>query len=113
MPGRAEAVRWSAGDRVEVQLPDKGGLRGRVNSHNWFPGTVRDTDTGTRPGVRIDLDFPVNGLDHCYATHGELRRQADVLQTQDCPDDAPDGTCWSCSASRSERHKDGCQTQAR
>lgn len=66
---------WKPGDRVLVRLPDRNGLRGRHGSHNWFPGTVRDIDTGSRPGVRVDLDFPVNGVSDCYATHGELRRE--------------------------------------
>ena len=66
--------KWQPGDRVLVRLPDRHGLRGRVGSENWFPGTVRETDTGPRPGVRVDLDHPVNGVSDCYATHEELRR---------------------------------------
>lgn len=68
---------WQAGDRIEVRLPDRNGLRGRAGSHNWFPGTVRDIDTGSRPGVRVDLDFKVNGASDCYATHAELRREGE------------------------------------
>ena len=32
-------------------------------------------------------------------------------RTQDCPDDAPDGTCWDCGAGRHERHRPDCRTQ--
>jgi len=71
---------WKPGDRVEVRLPDKNGLRGRIGSHNWFAGTVRDIDTGNRPGVRVDLDVTVNGLGDCYATHGELRAGGTLAQ---------------------------------
>ena len=66
---------WQRGDRVLVRLPDRYGRRGRVGSENWFPGTVRETDTGSRPGVLVDLDYPVNGASDCYATHAELRRE--------------------------------------
>jgi hypothetical protein len=30
---------------------------------------------------------------------------------QDCPDDAPDGSCWHCGAGRRERHRDDCATR--
>lgn len=32
------------------------------------------TWTRAYPGVRVDLDKPVNGVTDCYATHAELRR---------------------------------------
>ena len=64
---------WKPGDRVKVRLPDRSGLAGRVRGNYWFAGTVREVDTGPRPGVRIDLDVPVNGVRDCYATHAELR----------------------------------------
>jgi hypothetical protein len=64
---------WKAGDRVLVRLPDKEGVAGRRGSRNWFPGTVRSINTGSRPGVRVDLDTPVSGLPDCYTTHAELR----------------------------------------
>ncbi len=65
---------WEPGDRVLVELPDANGAqRGRWRS---FAGTVREVNPpGLRPGVRIDLDVPVNGVRDCYATHAELRRQ--------------------------------------
>lgn len=68
---------WKRGDRVMVCLPDKGGVKGGVNSHAWFGGTVREVDPpGRRPGVIVDLDYPVNGVGDCYATHAELRAPA-------------------------------------
>ena len=36
-------------------------------------GTVTDVDPpGLRPGVRVQLDVPVNGVTICFATHDEL-----------------------------------------
>lgn len=69
---------WHQGDRVMVCLPDKGGVNGRKRSRDaWFPGTVRETDPpGIRPGVLVDLDYPVNGVRDCFATHDELRPRA-------------------------------------
>lgn len=32
------------------------------------------------------------------------------LTTQDCPDDAPDGTCWDCGAHKSRPHREDCAT---
>lgn len=38
-------------------------------------GTVREVDPPGLPlGVRVDFDGEVNGVNHCYATHGELVR---------------------------------------
>ena len=67
---------WAAGDRVKVCLPDHDGIKGRRGRMQWFTGTVRDVDSGSRPGVRVDLDESVNGVRDCYATHAELRRLA-------------------------------------
>ena len=66
---------WAPGDRVEVFLPDRDGASGdRRRWGHWFPGTVRDVNSGPQPGVRVDLDHPVNGVSECYATQAELRR---------------------------------------
>ncbi len=65
---------WQQGDRALGCLPDNDGLKGYRGRMQWFPGTVREADTGSRPGVRVDLDYPVNGVSDCYATHAELRR---------------------------------------
>ena len=43
---------------------------------SWFGGTVREVDTGSSPGVRVDLDREVRGVRDCYATHRELRPEA-------------------------------------
>jgi len=60
---------WQPGERVLVYLPR--GPRGL----EAVPGTVREVDPpGLRPGVRVDLDYPVRGADNCYATHSELRK---------------------------------------
>jgi len=32
------------------------------------------------------------------------------LATQDCPDDAPDGTCWDCGAHKSRPHQEDSLT---
>jgi hypothetical protein len=68
---------WKPGDRVIVRLPDRnlrqggGGYRS-VDVH----GTVRAVDLpGLRPGVKVDLDREINGVQTCYATHRELRRE--------------------------------------
>lgn len=34
-----------------------------------------------------------------------------ALTTQDCPDDAPDGTCWDCGAHKSRPHREDCATR--
>jgi hypothetical protein len=66
---------WKSGDRVLVCLPP--GRPGKLLSNSWFAGTVREVDPpGLRPGVRVDLDYPVNGVSDCYATHSELHRAA-------------------------------------
>jgi hypothetical protein len=65
---------WQPGDRVIVRLPSRGGLGAKPwERWSWFAGTVREVDTGSRPGVRVDLDREVNGVRNCYATHRELR----------------------------------------
>ena len=65
---------WQPGDRVQVLLPDRLGLLGRRGSRAWFRGTVRAVDEpGALPGVRVDLDMPVSGVQDCYASHKELR----------------------------------------
>lgn len=69
-PGQAAPKLWKPGDRVEVHLPDKNGVKGRRRSRAWFSGTVRVSDP---TGVIVDLDIPVNGVPDCYATQGELR----------------------------------------
>lgn len=56
---------WQPGDRVLVHLQEHRRWR-------WFPGTVREVNTGSRPGVLVDLDYPVSGCNDCYATHAEL-----------------------------------------
>lgn len=64
---------WHPGDRVKVSLPDRSAVRGRGSRRRWFTGTVRELDQpGLPPGVRIDLDHPVNGVRDCYAAHDEL-----------------------------------------
>ena len=65
---------WRPGDRVIVRLSDKSALYGReVDVH----GTVREVDPpGLHPGVKVDLDREVNGVQDCYASHSELRRAA-------------------------------------
>lgn len=63
---------WKPGDRVEVFLPVKG-----RNGRFRFGGTVREVDPpGLPPGVRVDLDETVNGVQNCFATHAELRALA-------------------------------------
>lgn len=66
--------KWAPGDRVSVRLPDHDGVKGIRGRMQWFTGTVREIDTGPRPGARVDLDQLVNGVSDCYATHAELRR---------------------------------------
>lgn len=69
-------IDWQPGDRVLVRLPARGGLGAKPWARwSWFAGTVREVDTGSRPGVRVDLDQMVNGLSDCYATHAELQRE--------------------------------------
>ena len=38
------------------------------------------------------------------------RERADWT-AQDCPDDAPDGTCWDCGAHKSRPHREDCATR--
>jgi len=60
---------WQPGDRVELLLPDCS-LRKDV----WIQGTVREVDPlDLRPGVVVDLDRRVNGINDCFAAHSELR----------------------------------------
>lgn len=67
-----EAAPWAPGDRVTISLPDKSAPYGR---HVLVPGTVREVDPPGLPrGVRVDLDWTVNGVQDCFAAHGELRR---------------------------------------
>lgn len=69
MPGEAAIGTWKPGDRVQVQLPG-----GQYHRMTWVTGTVRGTDEhGLPPGVRVDLDYDVMGVQDCYATHSELR----------------------------------------
>jgi hypothetical protein len=69
-------MRWSPGDRVRVWLPDDTRPRGPGYRSAWFTGTVREVDPpGLPPGVRVDLDKPVNGVQDCFATHAELKRE--------------------------------------
>lgn len=68
---------WKPGDRVEVRLPDRDGLKGRKRSRAWFPATVSVVDPeGRTTGVVVDLDYPVNGCTDAFATHAELRPAA-------------------------------------
>ena len=61
---------WKTGDRVRVFLPDQ---RAPYKRERWFSGTVREVDPPKLPpGVRVDLDEPVNGVQDCFATHAEL-----------------------------------------
>ena len=65
---------WKPGDRVRICLPDKSRTAGR-HGPQWasFSGTVRQIDEPGLPrGVRVDLDYPVNGAKDCYASHAEL-----------------------------------------
>jgi hypothetical protein len=65
---------WRPGDRVEVWLPNRGRPRGGGFVSQWFSGTVRQVDPPEQPpGVNVDLDREVNGVQACYATHAELR----------------------------------------
>jgi hypothetical protein len=69
---------WKPGDRVGVRLPDRDGIKGLRGSMAWFSGTVRGVDPpGRRPGIVVDLDYPVNGVQDCYATHAELRPEVE------------------------------------
>lgn len=69
---------WKPRDRVRVQLPDKDGHYGYRGRMEWFPGTVREVDPlDSRPGVTVDLDFPVSGVRDCFATHTELKEHTD------------------------------------
>jgi hypothetical protein len=66
-------MNWKPGDRVQVELP-RGHTGRRGSSRAWVRGTVREVNPpGLRPGVRVDLDYPVHGVSDCYATHSELR----------------------------------------
>lgn len=70
---------WAPGDRVVVMLPDRSARRGRGGHVPEIPvtGTVREVDPPGQPrGVLVDLDREVNGVRDCYASHGELRREA-------------------------------------
>jgi hypothetical protein len=71
MPDTAKA--WAPGDRVRLVLPDNVGNLGRKGADYWFTGTVREVDSESHPGVRVDLDEVVNGVTDCYASHAELR----------------------------------------
>lgn len=56
---------WRVGDRVS--LCPTGRERDRVH------GTVLAIDEpGLPPGVRVQLDRLICGVDNCYATHDEL-----------------------------------------
>ena len=56
---------WAIGDSVVVAP---------TNRDEWWPGTVTAIDEPHRPrGVRVQFDEPLYGMDHCYATHSELR----------------------------------------
>jgi hypothetical protein len=68
---------WHPGDRVRVFLPDRSRIGGRYGYVSaWFTGTVREVDpAGLRPGVRVDLDKPLNGASDCFATHAELKAE--------------------------------------
>ena len=64
---------WTPGDRVKLLLPDRNLRVGLGHPERWVSGTVREVDPpGLRPGVRVDLDSPLNGVSDCYATHSEL-----------------------------------------
>jgi hypothetical protein len=73
-----QAAGWRPGDRVEVWLPewDAPRKRGGAPRCTWISGTVRQVDPpGLQPGVSVDLDRMVNGVQTCYATHAELRAE--------------------------------------
>jgi len=72
---------WKPGDRVIVRLPSKTPVRHGGPYHMDVHGTVRDIDSGSRSGVLVDLDEIVNGLQDCYATHGELVPEATTQET--------------------------------
>lgn len=66
-------MNWNPGDRVRVCLPDRTRKMGPGFREAWFTGTIREVDPpGSQPGVRVDLDMPVNGVQDCFATHAEL-----------------------------------------
>jgi hypothetical protein len=68
---------WQPGDQVRIWLPDRTRPRGSGFRSAWFTGTVREVDPpGLPPGVRVDLDEPVNGVQDCYATHTELNQES-------------------------------------
>ncbi len=75
-----EPKSWQVGDRVIVRLPDRSLERGRGGSIRQADvhGTVCGIDDGSRPGVRVTLDREVNGIRDCYATHRELRPEAEA-----------------------------------
>jgi hypothetical protein len=76
----ADQTPWAPGDRVVVMLPDRDGRRLRGGAAPVVPvaGTVREADPPGQPrGVLVDLDRTVNGVQDCFASHGELRREAD------------------------------------
>ena len=59
---------WKPGDRVRVWLSERPG------GWAWFSGTVEEVDpSDLPPGVRVDLDMPVNGVYNCFALHDELK----------------------------------------
>jgi hypothetical protein len=78
---------WQPGDRVIVRLPDRSLPRGQGGSIRQVDvhGTIRAVDGGVDAladasvgsGVHVDLDREVNGRRDCYATHRELRPEAD------------------------------------
>ena len=67
-----------AGARVRLWIgpPKRGG---------WQHGTVIGIDTGSRPGVEIRFDEPVNGLPTCYATHEEVEVLASGPEVKPLP----------------------------
>lgn len=65
-----EVNAWRIGDRVLVAPSGE-----RKHGPGWVSGTITAIDEAGVPlGVRVQLDWTVNGVDYCYATHGELRR---------------------------------------
>lgn len=69
------AAPYVVGDRVSLALPE-----GRRHCRLVrVRGTITDVDiAGMPPGVRVQLDRTLHVgralIDHCYATHAEVRR---------------------------------------
>lgn len=66
----------AVGDRVTVRLTERQArIPGRPYVTRDVPGTVEGVDNHPpHRGVEVRLARPVNGMDTCYATYGEVRK---------------------------------------